>query len=236
MRCWLPLAWKSSTPWPYLDDDDIYGPQWLSSHARALAVARWSHPRNVWSLYRPIADSDIEPGQEPSGGRFWAAAAVRCDLLRELGGFAEITRTTFDQEHLKLWQQAGGEPARPDDFAAPQYVYGWERAPRHVSLEMGDRARWYENYAARFNAVSFGVPHDIESRMWIMELALFLHPGKGLSRHGMRGPGPGESGRVETTVFALPDQNEIDPVGAIVSSAAEDFAELNFIDAVLYDL
>ena len=40
-------------------------------------------------------------------------------------GFAEITRPTFDQEHLKLWQQAGGEPARPDQFAVAQYVYGW---------------------------------------------------------------------------------------------------------------
>jgi glycosyltransferase involved in cell wall biosynthesis len=135
-----------------MDDDDIYGPQWLSSHAQALANGRWSHPRNVWSLYRPIAKSDTEPGQEPSGGRFWAAAAIRRDLLQEVNGFVEITRPTFDQEHLQLWQIRGGDPSRPDDFASPQYVYGWSRAPRHVSLEMGDVARWYDNYAAHLRA------------------------------------------------------------------------------------
>ena len=163
-------AMLDATSRPYdavalMDDDDIYGPQWLSSHAQALETARWSHPRNVWSLYRPIAKSDTEPGQEPSGGRFWAAAAVRCESLLELGGFAEITRPTFDQEHLKLWETAGGKPARPDDFTAPQYVYGWGRAPRHVSLEMGDWAGWYENYEAQLQAAPLAVPLTLESRM-----------------------------------------------------------------------
>jgi hypothetical protein len=148
-----------------MDDDDIYGPQWLSSHANALARARWSHPRNVWSLYRPIAKSDTEPGQESSGGRFWAAAAIRRDLLEELSGFAEITRPTFDQEHLQLWRSKGGEPGRPDAFTTPQYVYGWGRAPRHVSLEMGDSARWYDNYASSIQAQSFDVPQEIRPCM-----------------------------------------------------------------------
>ena len=134
------------------------------SRAKSAAGIR-RHPRTVWSLYRPIAKSDTEPGQEPSGGRFWAAAAIRCNLLRELGGFAEITRPTFDQEHLQLWQHVGGEPARPDDFAAPQYVYGWGRAPRHVSLEMGDRGGWYENYAARLKTAPLGEPQALEIRM-----------------------------------------------------------------------
>ena|GEM_PF-2972079 len=71
------------------------------------------------------------------------------DLLRRTGGFHDIKRATFDQEHLALWKAAGGEPGRPDDFSPPQYVYGWGRAPRHVSLEMGDQSGWYDNYATR---------------------------------------------------------------------------------------
>lgn len=132
-----------------MDDDDIYGPQYLSSHATALGDARWSYPRRVFSTHEPPATSATHPGLEPSGGRFWASAAVRRDLLEEVGGFHDIARPTFDQEHLALWNQAGGEPGRPDDFALPQYVYGWGRAPRHVSLEMGDQAGWYANYAQR---------------------------------------------------------------------------------------
>ena len=163
-------AMLAATSWPYdavalMDDDDIYGPHWLSCHARALGTARWSHPRTVWSLYRPIAKSDTEPGQEPSGGRFWAAAAIRGDLLEELRGFAEITRPTFDQEHLQLWQYRGGEPGRPDAFASPQYVYGWGRAPRHVSSEMGDKVRWYDNYAAKLQFRSCATPQLIQPRM-----------------------------------------------------------------------
>ena len=135
-----------------MDDDDIYGPRWLSSHAQALEKSTWSHPRQVWSLHRPPAKSSTEPGLEPSGGRFWASAAIRADLLQETGGFHEITRATFDQEHLALWRSVGGEPGRPDKFAPPQYVYGWGRS-NHVSGKMGS-ADWYERHSLQAKVAS----------------------------------------------------------------------------------
>lgn len=131
-----------------MDDDDIYGPSWLSSHDQALQKSAWSHPRAVWSLHRPPAFSPTRPGLEPSAGRFWASAAVTAGLLHRTGGFQDIARPTFDQEHLRLWHDVGGYPGRPDDrddHLPPQYVYGWGRAKRHVSAGMG-RADWYESH------------------------------------------------------------------------------------------
>lgn len=162
-----------------MDDDDIYGPQWLSSHAKALTTHRWSHPREVWTTYRGIARSPTEPGREPAGGRFWAAAAVRVDLLRELGGFQEITRPTFDQEHLRLWQEHGGDPGRPDALpphsALPQYCYGWGRAPRHVSLEMPDRQNWYANYATRLGPLPAAEPLTLDPAFDEQTRAIYRH-------------------------------------------------------------
>ena len=182
-------GWPDHFAWDavaLMDDDDIYGPQWLSSHAAALGDGRfwnppapaphwmnaagwirnrWSHPRQVWSLHRPPAKSPTEPGLEPSGGRFWASAAVRADLLQETGGFHDITRATFDQEHMALWKSAGGEPGRPDDFATPQYVYGWGRS-NHVSGKMGS-ADWYERHSlqAKVSSIDLICPQfDAQSR------------------------------------------------------------------------
>lgn len=184
----IPGQWPLASPcWDavaLMDDDDIYGPQWLSSHAAALAgLERWSHPRQVLSTYRGIAQSPTEPGREPSGGRFWAAAAVRVDLLARLGGFREIARPTFDQEHLALWQQTAGDPGRPDELvltnaagemrlAGPQYCYGWGRAPRHVSLEMGDRENWYRNYASQVK-VAVDAPINLKPRMDEQTVAVY---------------------------------------------------------------
>lgn len=123
------------------DDDDVYGPEWLSSHAAALEGHEWSHPRQVYSLHHPPAVNGV-PGLESSTGRFWASAAVRVSLLQRLGGFIETARPTFDQENLAAWQREGGDPGRPDDFERPQYVYGWGRS-NHVSGQMG-HADWYE--------------------------------------------------------------------------------------------
>ena len=67
------------------------------------------------------------------------------DLLRCTSGFQLIKRAPFDQEHLALWNAAGGEPGSPDDFAPPQYVYGWGRS-NHVSGKMVS-VDWYERHS-----------------------------------------------------------------------------------------
>lgn len=160
---WWP-AWEAIA---LQDDDDIYGPQWLSSHARALASplwrhgtsidpatgqtihwddwsepVAWSYPYQVYSLYGVDTSRGQRPIVEPTAGRFWATAAVRRGLLDRTGGFLQTPLCTFDQQHLALWQREGGEPGRPDAGGQPQFVYGWGRS-YHCSGRM-DRADWYD--------------------------------------------------------------------------------------------
>jgi len=126
-----------------LTDDDcpavgFYKPP-RDCRAQALEKIAWSHPRQVWSLHRPPAKSPTEPGLEPSGGRFWASAAVTAVLLRRTGGFHEIRRATFDQEHLALWRSAGGEAMRRSQRPRVPRTSG----ENHVQEEHeeGDQAR-----------------------------------------------------------------------------------------------
>lgn len=135
--------WPGAEAVAIQDDDDLFGPQWLSGHAAALENCNWSHPREVWSLHSPPASAS-GPGRELSAGRFWSAAAVRVSLLRRCGGFVGDSRATFDQENLAAWQAYGGSPGRPDDFAAPQFCYGWGRS-NHCSARMGS-PDWYSGH------------------------------------------------------------------------------------------
>jgi hypothetical protein len=117
------------------DDDDIYLPWHLSAHAAALREAQWSHPTKVWSLYSG------RPELGPADGRFWAAAAIRVELLRSLKGFIASGRADFDQAHLRAWRQHGGEPGRPEP---PSYVYGWGRSKHCSGLMISpDNTSWY---------------------------------------------------------------------------------------------
>jgi hypothetical protein len=131
------------------DDDDPYGPDFLSSHARALEHARWSYPRYILTLHRPPSPGYGQPAPEISHGRFWASCAVRLDLLREMGGFIQTPDANFDQQHLQKWQDLGGDPGRPDELLddngqliGPQYVYGWMRS-NHCSRKM-NKPDWYQ--------------------------------------------------------------------------------------------
>ena len=117
------------------DDDDIYLPWHLSAHAAALGNARWSHPAQVWSLYTGGLEL------EPADGRFWAASAVRTDLLATVHGFVQSKAMMFDQMNLRAWRTQGGEPGRP---LPPSYVYGWGRSKHASSLSAGPLdTRWY---------------------------------------------------------------------------------------------
>lgn len=117
------------------DDDDIYLPWHLSSHAAVLQPGTWSQPATVWSLYNGL-------NIEPTGGRFWASASVSRSLLDECGGFRPILRADFDQQHLKLWDKTGGPAARPSRTG---YVYGWGRSNHGSSLMSSPECTtWYD--------------------------------------------------------------------------------------------
>ena len=53
------------------DDDDIYTPQHLTSHAATLAKHPWSKPSRILSSYHQ------PPAQEDASGRFHGSIAIR---------------------------------------------------------------------------------------------------------------------------------------------------------------
>lgn len=119
-----------------MDDDDIYLPGFLSSHAEVLKTHAWSYSDTVWSTY------GHEIKQEPSNGRFWASCAYTQAALDKAGGYGNSGSAGFDQLFLKRMRDANGEPGKPE----PHYVYNWELTfDSHASGSMKsfDDTTWY---------------------------------------------------------------------------------------------
>jgi hypothetical protein len=135
------LYWLLDNFWPeweavaIMEDDDVYGPQWLSSHAACLAEHRWSKPSQIYCTY----GKDVLGGQPPFyetvqsvAGRFFASCAVRRDLMEQVGGFIDTTPQGQDLAQMAAWQQAAGPPGDTLQYATAQYCYAWGRA-NHAS-------------------------------------------------------------------------------------------------------
>jgi len=121
------------------DDDDIYMPDYLASHAQALQSDLWSKPSQIISAYHQ------PPALESGAGRFHGSLAVRRDTAVKIP-WIETTRATFDQEHLAQLGKHAGAAGDPCQFAEPQYVYRWQTTGAgHCSGLMG-REDWYERY------------------------------------------------------------------------------------------
>jgi len=124
------------------DDDDIYGPTWLESHAWALERRPWSYPSHVWSLYGSKIHKGEMPVMEESGGRFWASTGITRKLFANIGGFGCGEEKDFDLRFLGKMRTFGGAPANPiDQSMLPQYCYGWGRS-NHLSSLTGN-PHWY---------------------------------------------------------------------------------------------
>jgi hypothetical protein len=118
-----------------MEDDDLYGPEWLSAHAKALQGSMWSKPSQIYCTY----DRDILKGdkafletKDSCRGRFFASCAVRREMMDALGGFPDLRIHGADLHFLSMWERFAGPPGDPCAYAVPQYVYGWGRA-NHVS-------------------------------------------------------------------------------------------------------
>jgi glycosyltransferase involved in cell wall biosynthesis len=130
------IAFDAVAVW---DDDDIYMPDYLASHAQALQGDRWSKPSQIISAYHQ------PPALESGAGRFHGSLAVRRDTAIKIP-WIETTRATFDQEHLAQLGKHAGAAGDPCQFAEPQYVYRWQTTGAgHCSGLMG-REDWYERY------------------------------------------------------------------------------------------
>lgn len=132
---WQSSAWDAVMPW---DDDDIYLPHHISSHAAVLAKHGWSYPEHVWSLYTG------RPELEATGGRFWASCAARVDLLRRIGGVPQTREADFDQRFLgRLSEQE--PPGRP--AGSPAFIFRWgsTHAPHaQYFIGPGQDTTWYD--------------------------------------------------------------------------------------------
>ena len=133
------------------EDDDIYLPWHLSAIVGALHApiaprykhARaWAHPSHVWSLYGGRLH------QEPAGGRFHAALAMRREALEHIGGWPDTPRADFDQQLLAKLHRECGPPADPCESGPPSYVFRWGSTNSYHGqawMQSPDDIAWYRD-------------------------------------------------------------------------------------------
>lgn len=121
------------------DDDDIYLPQYISSHVAALHRYQWSKPSRIISAYHS------PPQEEDAAGRFHGSIALRASFLNQVGGWIDTTRGTYDQEMLHLLERnaISGDPLQ---FAPPQYIYRWQTSQSGHCSGLMNHEDWYERY------------------------------------------------------------------------------------------
>lgn len=128
------------------DDDDLYLPGHVEQAVEAFSRfadprPMWAHPINVWSTYTG------SPRTEPAAGRFHGSLVV----TRRAASWIATRRADFDQQMIGALQREHGEPARPDVYGLPTYVFRWgDTASTHCQAFMrsGDDETWYDVYAA----------------------------------------------------------------------------------------
>lgn len=121
------------------DDDDIYCPHHLSTHAAVLKQYLWSKPSKIISSYHQ------PPAEEDASGRFHGSIAIRTDYVKQVGGWIDTRRATFDQEMLQRLQN-DSLPGDPTMVAPISYIYRWQTSGGgHCSGLMGQED-WYEKY------------------------------------------------------------------------------------------
>jgi len=137
------------------EDDDIYLPWHLSTIVGSLYAPvaprykhgrAWAHPSRVWSLYGG------QLHQEPAGGRFHAALAMRRDGLLAIGGWPDTPHGDFDQQLLEKLRRECGPPADPCKAFPPGYVFRWGSTNSyHGQAWMRSPADtdWYRNAPSR---------------------------------------------------------------------------------------
>lgn len=120
------------------DDDDVYLPEYLSTHAKTLQNHRWSKPSRIISAFHQ------PPLEESGAGRFHGSIAISRELVEEVP-WIDTVRATFDQEYLQALSSVV-TPGDTCEHGPPQYVYRWQTSnSSHCSGLMGD-ADWYAKY------------------------------------------------------------------------------------------
>jgi hypothetical protein len=137
--------WLAADLYVVMEDDDVFLPWHLMSHARACEYRGWSYPSEVWSDYGGIVHT------EESGGRFHGSLAIRRETLEQLGGWPDTKRADFDQKFISNLKEIG-KPGDPLDFSperSPSYVFRYSTTgqPHGQNTMNGpDDTSWYDRY------------------------------------------------------------------------------------------
>ena len=123
-----------------MEDDDLYLPRYVSSHATVLADAEYSKPSVVLSDY---------PGrivEERAAGRFHGSIGFRRSLCERIGGWPATRRADFDQQMLARLRDHAETTGDPCALALPQYLFRWHTGHWHGQHAMRgpDDEGWYE--------------------------------------------------------------------------------------------
>ena len=126
-----------------MEDDDLYLPRYVSSHAAVLATAEYSKPSVV------LTDYPRQIVEERADGRFHGSIGFRRELCERIGGWPETPRADFDQQMLARLRDHATSTGDPCGMAPPQYVFRWHTGQWHAQHAMHGPAdeEWYARVA-----------------------------------------------------------------------------------------
>jgi len=140
------------------EDDDIYLPEYVSSHIFAMMKnnAEFSKSDVV------LSDFTGKVAREPSRGRFHSSLAISMDLVKRIGGWPNTRRADFDQQLMsKLYEEARGvtKPWLDDapDNEIP-FIYRWHSGAAHCQSTMDkgpEDETWYDRGEQAYRKVPF---------------------------------------------------------------------------------
>lgn len=140
------------------EDDDIYLPSYISSHAKQLEQHELSKPGIILTDYP--APGTLQA--ETAGPRFHSSLAFRRELLERVGGWPKTRRADFDLAfiaNLMAAAQSIGDPA--PSIETCQYIMGWHTGAAHGQFTHqqgpGDE-QWYDRCPEVYQPVDFVGP------------------------------------------------------------------------------
>jgi hypothetical protein len=122
------------------DDDDLYLPHALSSHAAALQQAPWSVASKVL-----IERKRGRTRPQKTGGLFHPAWAYRRDIFKQVSGYP-FMQSGQDQGLARRFRRAGVPQADPTAEGEPYLIYRWS-ATGSWHLSAMERKTGYDRLA-----------------------------------------------------------------------------------------
>lgn len=147
-----------------MEDDDVYLPGYLPTHAEILHTCDYSKPSRV------LSDYPREIVEEAADGRFHASIAFRVGLFQRIGGWPRTKRADFDQQMISTLRHYAISVGDPCTLAPPQYVFRWHTGHYHGQGAMRSPADegWYGRINPDFPPVAPLVPEMDEGTRRIM--------------------------------------------------------------------